>query len=94
MLLESLQEAWSEAPPETCEAFDSMNARVRRMFAAGALYRAALQDDQKELKLLLDGFPDALNESISDGASAAYAAAMKNHVEDGTGQGQGVCHDP
>ncbi|CAJ1377812.1 unnamed protein product [Effrenium voratum] len=75
------EEAWSEAPPETCEAFDSMNARVRRMFAAGALYRAALQDDQKELKLLLDGFPDALNESISDGASAAYAAAMKNHVE-------------
>ncbi|OLQ01400.1 hypothetical protein AK812_SmicGene15874 [Symbiodinium microadriaticum] len=44
------EEDWAQPPPEECEAFDSMNGRVRRMFAAGALYRAALQNDAAELK--------------------------------------------
>lgn len=76
------EEDWAQPPPEECEAFDSMNGRVRRsMFAAGALYRAALQNDAAELKRLLVEFPDAKDEGISDGASPVYAAAMKDHTE-------------
>ena len=75
------EEEWSTSPPSECEAFTSMNSRVRRTFAAGALYKAALSDELSDLQKLLKEFPDAKDDGISDGATPVYAAAMKNHVK-------------
>lgn len=75
------EEDWSQPPPSECDAFTSMNSGVRRMFAAGALYKAALHSDISDLTKLLAEFPEAKDEGISDGAGPVYAAAMKNNVE-------------
>ncbi|CAK9025882.1 Ankyrin-2 (ANK-2) (Ankyrin-B) (Brain ankyrin) (Non-erythroid ankyrin) [Durusdinium trenchii] len=73
---------WSStAPPSECDAFTSMNTRVRKMFAPGALYKAALHNEVPELSKLLTEFPEAKDEGISDGAGPVYAAAMKNHTD-------------
>ncbi|CAK9077616.1 unnamed protein product [Durusdinium trenchii] len=52
------------------------NTRVRKMFAPGALYKAALHNEVPELSKLLTEFPEAKDEGISDGAGPVYAAAM------------------
>eukprot|EP00913_Durusdinium_trenchii_P023028 g21623.t1 len=57
------------------------NTRVRKMFAPGALYKAALHNEVPELSKLLTEFPEAKDEGISDGAGPVYAAAMKNHTD-------------
>eukprot|EP00435_Cladocopium_sp_Y103_P056681 s338_g19.t1 len=62
------EEDWSQPPPSECEAFSSMNSGVRRMFAAGALYKAALHSEISDLTKLLAEFPEAKDEGISDGA--------------------------
>eukprot|EP00928_Gymnodinium_smaydae_P028843 TRINITY_DN21893_c0_g3_i2.p1 TRINITY_DN21893_c0_g3~~TRINITY_DN21893_c0_g3_i2.p1 ORF type:complete len:632 (+),score=70.77 TRINITY_DN21893_c0_g3_i2:84-1979(+) len=80
LIAETPTSSWKDDPPSSCQAFHRVNACARRMFVAGAMYRAALQDDPVELQRLLEDFPEAKNETIHDGATALYAASWKNNV--------------
>mmetsp|Transcript_89191 Transcript_89191/g.170916 ORF Transcript_89191/g.170916 Transcript_89191/m.170916 type:complete len:650 (-) Transcript_89191:82-2031(-) len=74
------EDEWDEDPPKTCDAYENLNKAARRLFAAGAMYGAALSGDVKELERLLGEFPHLKDEGISDGAAPVYAAAFKNSV--------------
>lgn len=67
--------------PETCEAYDLVNANAQKLFAPGAMQGAALRGDAKELQELLKRFPGNQDAGISDGATPLHAAAWKGHAE-------------
>eukprot|EP00931_Biecheleriopsis_adriatica_P115298 TRINITY_DN91107_c0_g1_i1.p1 TRINITY_DN91107_c0_g1~~TRINITY_DN91107_c0_g1_i1.p1 ORF type:complete len:633 (+),score=109.58 TRINITY_DN91107_c0_g1_i1:81-1979(+) len=69
-------------PPERCEAYDRINHNVQRMFAAGAMYHAALCDDTKQLDRLLLQFPDMMHEGVgNDTSTPLHGAAFKNSLK-------------